>query len=79
MHFKDGDWKGAVTVWDAETGKRLLALEGHSDLVSALVFSADGRTLATAECGVISPFKSEPSNGKTRTLKLHPIDLPAKK
>jgi WD40 repeat protein len=39
---------GAVTVWDAATGKRLHGLVGLRTRVTAVAFSADGRRLAGA-------------------------------
>ena len=35
-------------VWDAESGKELLTLRGHSDNVYGVAFSPDGKRLATA-------------------------------
>ena len=34
-------------MWDAENGKQLLTLSGHSDPVSGVAFNPDGRRLAT--------------------------------
>jgi WD40 repeat protein len=31
-----------VRVWDAQTGKELVVLEGHSDFVRSVAFSPDG-------------------------------------
>ena len=35
-------------VWDAQTGKELLTLQGHTDSVDGVAFSPDGKRLATA-------------------------------
>jgi WD40 repeat protein len=35
-------------VWDAVSGRELLTLRGHGDSVVGVVFSPDGRRLATA-------------------------------
>jgi uncharacterized protein (TIGR03067 family) len=53
----DGQWlavgggevhkSGTVTLWSAATGKVRFALAGHGDLVLALAFSPDGKTLAS--------------------------------
>jgi WD40 repeat protein len=40
--------EGTVRVWDAETGKQLLALTGHMATIWGACFSPDGRRLATA-------------------------------
>jgi WD40 repeat protein len=37
-----------VQVWDVSSGQKLLTLKGHSRTVSSLVFSADGKRLASA-------------------------------
>jgi WD40 repeat protein len=39
---------GSGKVWDAATGKELLALYGHAGRFSRIVFSPDGKRLATA-------------------------------
>jgi WD40 repeat protein len=41
-----------VRVWDAATGKQLLALGGHARTVSAVAFSRDGKRLASASGGI---------------------------
>jgi WD40 repeat protein len=38
---------GEVKVWDAQTGKELLSLKGHTAGVSSVVFSPDGTRLAS--------------------------------
>jgi RNA polymerase sigma factor (sigma-70 family) len=42
-----GDDKGDVTLWDTRTGKLKQTLEGHDNMVYAVAFSRDGRTLAS--------------------------------
>ena len=37
-----------VKVWDATTGKELLTLEGHTDVIWSVTFSPDGQRLASA-------------------------------
>jgi WD40 repeat protein/serine/threonine protein kinase len=39
---------GIVKVWDAQTGKELLTLKGHTDSVVRIAFSLDGTRLASA-------------------------------
>jgi WD40 repeat protein len=39
---------GDVRLWDARTGHPVAILSGHTDLVRALAFSPDGKSLATA-------------------------------
>ena len=39
----------AVCVWDAQTGKELVRLQGHRRGIRCLGFSADGRTLCSAD------------------------------
>jgi WD40 repeat protein/serine/threonine protein kinase len=42
---------GEVKVWDAQTGDELLALKGHTLSVSCVVYSPDGKRLASASGG----------------------------
>jgi WD40 repeat protein/class 3 adenylate cyclase len=39
---------GTATVWETDTGKRLLTLRGHKGEVNGIAFSPDGSLLATA-------------------------------
>jgi len=39
---------GAITLWDVPGGKQLTVIRGHKDYVTAVAFSPDGKTLATA-------------------------------
>jgi WD40 repeat protein len=38
-----------VVVWDAATGDKVLSLEGHKELASAIAFSPDGKWLASGQ------------------------------
>jgi eukaryotic-like serine/threonine-protein kinase len=38
---------GVVTIWDEETGKKLLSLQGHTKDIRELAFSPDGKRLAS--------------------------------
>ncbi len=42
---------GEVKVWDAQTGDELLSLKGHSLGVSCVVYSPDGKRIASASGG----------------------------
>ena len=44
---------GAVRVWEVPTGKPHFTGEGHKTAVTALAFTADGKTLATADPGQV--------------------------
>ena len=39
---------GVLRAWDSATGKKLLALKGHSGYVNDVAFSPDGQRLASA-------------------------------
>jgi RNA polymerase sigma factor (sigma-70 family) len=44
-----GRWPDkTITLWDTATGKPLRQLEGHEEAVACLVFSPDGKTLASS-------------------------------
>jgi WD40 repeat protein len=42
--------KGEVKVWDAQSGQQVLALQGHTWIVTSVCFSPDGKRIASA-CG----------------------------
>ena len=56
-----------MRLWDAATGRLLRTLEGHSDEVRALVYSPDGRTLAS--CGGELKLWDPATGALRRTLK----------
>jgi WD40 repeat protein len=39
---------GEVKLWDVQTGQQVLALKGHTDFVTGVCFSPDGKRLASA-------------------------------
>ena len=43
-----GGMDGTAKVWDAQTGEKLLTLEGRPDYVTGVAFSPNGRRIATA-------------------------------
>src|SRR3954452_19564704 len=38
-----GAWNRAVTIWDAQSGRALRTMRGHTDRVITVAFSPDGR------------------------------------
>lgn len=46
--FASGGEDLTARIWDAATGKELLALKGHTKWINAVAFSPDGKKLATA-------------------------------
>jgi WD40 repeat protein len=48
-----GDTRGGILkLWDTKTGKEIASLPGYTDYLFALVFSRDGKTLASAGASV---------------------------
>jgi WD40 repeat protein len=43
-----GDWAHAVTIWDAETGQKIVSMLGHVNGVTSLNFSRDGQRLLSS-------------------------------
>jgi hypothetical protein len=43
-----GASSGTMTLWEAATGRLLRSFEGHNDSITSMVFSPDGRMLASA-------------------------------
>lgn len=37
-----------ATVWNSETGEKMVALRGHKDVIDSVAWSPDGKRLATA-------------------------------
>jgi WD40 repeat protein len=46
--FAAGESDGTVTIWDSATGRRLLELDGHSDVCWSVAYSRDGSQLASS-------------------------------
>jgi WD40 repeat protein len=46
---------GTVKVWDAETGKGLLTLQGHTESVDSVVFSPDGKRIVQVANAFLRP------------------------
>ena len=46
---RDADRSCDIKVWDAATGRELLVLKGHADLVVGLAFSTDGERMVSAD------------------------------
>ena len=38
-----------MKVWDADKGQELLSLKGHTDLVTSVAFSPDGKRIVTRQ------------------------------
>ncbi|MDE0184885.1 MAG: hypothetical protein OXP71_05450 [Candidatus Poribacteria bacterium] len=49
-----GSGDNTIRLWNADTGKHLQTLKGHTSLVKSVVFSHDGNIIASAS-GVYHP------------------------
>ncbi|WP_342747344.1 hypothetical protein [Hydrococcus rivularis] len=46
MSYHQSKWNNrAIKLWDLATGREIATLSGHTDRVSAVTFSSDGKTL----------------------------------
>jgi WD40 repeat protein len=58
-------------VWDAESGKELQTLRGHSESVAGVAFSPDGKRLATASWDHTAKVWDADSGKELLTLRDH--------
>ena len=57
--------RGALSLWDADTGDAIHTLEDlHREAIYALAFSPDGAMMATGGCATIDPATSRCSMGE---------------
>jgi hypothetical protein len=62
---------GTGRVWDADTGRELLSLDGHSDLVMSARFSPDGRRIVTSSRDQTARVWDAASGKELLTLRGH--------
>ena len=60
-----------MKVWDAATGQQILTLKGHTGRVSSVVWSPDGRHLASAGLDQTVKVWDAATGQETLTLKGH--------
>ena len=66
--FLSGHSSGTIQLWDAKTGDRIAALDGHTQQVETLKFSPDGETLvSTAQDGTIFLWDWDEAIGSSST------------
>ena len=74
-HVATASWDGSVTIWDSTTGNKkrsLVVLSGHKiGGVNAVVFSPDGRLLATADTKKMVKLWSVDSGELIKTFRGH--------
>lgn len=46
--FATGNQNGTISLWNAKTGALLLTIEGHSEIVTTVCYSSDGKRLFSA-------------------------------
>jgi WD40 repeat protein len=69
--FSFDDLTFSIKVWDTQTGAELSSLEGHHNLVNGLVFSRDGRMLASGGYDSTIKLWDLASGRELRTLTGH--------
>jgi WD40 repeat protein/serine/threonine protein kinase len=62
---------GAVKIWDAQTGREVLSLKGHTDAVLGLSWSPDGTRLASASSDRMVKVWDTQSGQEVLTLRGH--------
>jgi WD40 repeat protein/uncharacterized caspase-like protein len=66
---------GQVTLWDVATGTETGALKGHGKGVTQVVFSRDGRLLASSSSDNTIKIWDAATRSELRTLKGHPTNI----
>jgi WD40 repeat protein len=65
-----------LKLWDVATGKEITALAGYSDSLYALIFSPDGKILASANHPDKVQLWDVTARNERATLQAHPYDWP---
>jgi WD40 repeat protein/uncharacterized caspase-like protein len=66
---------GQVTLWDTASGRELGALKGHGKGVTQVVFSRDGKLLASSSSDNTIRIWDVATRSELRTLKGHPTNI----
>ncbi|MBN1323512.1 MAG: hypothetical protein JW986_05860, partial [Methanotrichaceae archaeon] len=66
-----GNDNGTVSLWDANSGRELRTLSGHSDWVRSVAFSPDGRTIASGSDDKTVKLWEASTGRELRTLSGH--------
>ena len=77
--LQSGSMKGALRLWDAETGELLRAFEGHTGFVHSVAFSPDGARIVSASGDNTLKLWDAATGELLRSLEGHKgeVDLPA--
>jgi WD40 repeat protein len=71
QHPERGTVQGVIRLWDPDSGKKLLTLAGHTDMISSLAFSRDGKRLASGSSDRTIKLWDPRSGQETLTLRGH--------